>query len=407
MKLHHPEVYQKHYGEKRRHAEKAFKSSTYFTGSLSRAILNVTPLGVYLLPFMHDTIRKIGNPTSFLLLRESPELLTAMRTMLVMAGGDDADTAHLQEEVTTSIRYAHSYAAWEMYGKRLYEVHPDLSWALQRTELQDFPTEELQLPCPTIYLELPQTLEIPNNETGNHPCMGAFLMEEKLDDIRIWRIMLIGGPSESVESQKYVETFGYDDAMFHYYINLDKPTVSECIESQLTNSIIQTKKIYHWEGKELESINNSYFADEEAYTVYKNILTETFRYIMNCVIYMTTAESDVLFCEASKEYRNLKARALKAQGEKRRKLFEKLRATTSYTRYIMGSKTIIDRKRTKEASVGEGRKLTKGSMVMGHWQRYWIGPKGEQTCIRKLRLPFWRGPVGDTLDTRRHVTRLK
>ena len=412
MKLHHPEIYEARYREGLRAAEKAIETGDmdYYGGEAFFDSIRVhTPPAVYLRPYLQRMLANSSNPASYLLLKEDPKLqdiYTRLVESVVSIGGKPKDVA---EEMMTAIKYAHSSLVWEFYGGRIYEVHPDLAWALQRTELQDFPTADLHLPCTAIYLELPGTLEIPNRLTGTHPCIGAFIMEELLDDARIWRIVLIGGPSGSAESQAYMDTFGYDDAIFHYWIELEKHTAQECIDEQLAQSLEAVVKPFHWQGKKYESSHPKAAMSAKDFVAFKETMTATFRYVMNCVIYATTAESDVWFYEASKEYRDLKDRAMRARGEKRKRLFSELKNKTSHTRYVMGSKTVIDRKRTKEASAdGEGRKLTKGGLVAGHWQRYWVG-EGRKTCVRKLRLPFWRGPGEEVVraDEGRHVTRLK
>lgn len=410
MKLHHPESLMLKYGEALQRVEKLYRGPTYMNTGLMAEVMNLTPLSVYFIPPVRDILKDSDNPASFLLLKEDGRLSYLLAEIMdTFKSFGSIPESILAEELMTAVKYTHSYLVWSMNGSRLYEVHPDLAWALQRTELQDFPTEDLQLPCNALYLELPPTLYIPNRITGDHPAAGAFIMEELLDDIRTWRIVLTGGPNESSGSKDYVKKYGSDDALFHYWIDLSQKTVQECIATQLETTRTGSERTCHWKGKSYHAISPKYIDDGPAFEDLRKTLTSTFQYIMNCVIYSTTAESDVWFYEASKEYRDLKDRAMKAKGDKRKRLFAELKNVSSHTRYVMGSRTVIDRKRTKEASVeGEGRKLTKGGLVAGHWQRYWVGV-GKKQCVRKLRLPFWRGPGEEFVPAEegRHVTRLK
>jgi hypothetical protein len=410
VKLHHPELYFARYKEALKQSEIAYNrgSKYYFGEGFLSAVRNLVPLSIYIYPRLKNILSSLDNQTSYLLLKSNKEFTEFFLQLIESVKSVCNTDARADEEVVTALKYAHSYILWELYGKRLYEVHPDLAWALQKTELLDFPTDDLQLPHGSLYLELPENLVIPNTETGNHPCLGAFVAEEVLDSDRIWRIFLIGGPSGTLESNMYLETFGYDDAFFHYWITLRDSTVQQCINRQLETTCNGGVEKYFHNGAIYEVDMKSSCFTSEFYKVFSDSLKHTFQYIMNCMIYATMPESDVLFYEASKEYRDLKDRAMKARGEKRKRLFSILKNTESRTRYILGSKIVIDRKLSKDPSLTKGSKsLTKGSIVPGHWQRYWVG-EGRKQCVRKLRLPFWRGPVGDVTEQEpRRVTKLK
>jgi hypothetical protein len=408
MKLHHPEAYALRYADAIRRADRAYSTPAYLGDTLIQELVKLTPLGIYLRPALAQLARESDNPESFLLLRKS-DMLNDIYASIVERIEHIAKNAYVQEEVMTAIKYTHSSVVWELRGKHIYEVHPDLSWALQNTDLKDFVTEDLRLPHKAIYLELPRELQIPNRLTGNHPCVGVYVMEELLDDTRIWRIVLIGEGNDSPESNAYKEQFGYDDAIFHYWLELNKPTIDECIEDQLQRSRHNKRVTYHWKGEPLQSMSYMLFDSEVDFADYSQVMTETFRYIMNCMIYATTAESDVWFYEASKEYRDLKDRAMKAQGLKRKRLFKELKEIPSRGRTVLGSRTLIDRKRAKDDNTEKvGGTLTKRTLVAGHWQRYWVG-EGRKQCVRKLRLPFWRGPGEEVVvaDVGQRVTRLR
>lgn len=419
MKLHQPELHELRYKAQLKLAEKNYQSSeTYLTSAFLSAATEEVPPSVYFMPLIRDAMEKSDNPASFIVMQHNLQKHRPVETIcnyyeeVSQSLGESPEkraqnVKTLVEELTTAIKLTHAHANWVRCGRRIYEVHPDLSWALQRTDLHDVLTDDLVLPTDAIYLELPNNLMIPNQSTGNHPCQGAFILEEKLENTRFWRIILVGGANESDESKAITEKFGYDDAFFHYHIELSHKTVDECLDSQLSVNRGKIEREYVWRGQtyRVESTPSGGWYDNHEFV---QVLRDTFRYVMNCVLYITTTESDVWFYEASKEYRDLKHRAMKAQGTKRKNLFEKLKRSTSHTRYILGSKTVIDRKRTKGTSDSTGKKITKGSMVMGHWQRYWVG-EGRKQCVRKLRLPFWRGPGEEVVstDTGRHVTKLK
>lgn len=410
MKLHHPELYFARYKDALRQSEIAHKRGPdyYFGEGFYNSIKNMIPMSIYIYPRLKEIVSSLGDQRSYLFLKSNNEFMGFFLQFTTAVKAICKVDSYVDEEVVTAIKHAHAFILWELHGKRLYEVHPDLSWALQKTELLDFPTEDLQIPQGALYLELPDSLFIPNRETGNHPCLGAFIAEEVLDSDRIWRIFLIGGPSGTPESDKYLEAFGYDDAFFHYWITLREPTVQRCIDRQLEITCSGGVEVYTHNGSTYEVDMRSSCFEPKFNKVFDASLRLTFQYIMNCMIYATMPESDVLFYEASKEYRDLKDRAMRARGEKRKRLFSILKNTESRARYILGSKIVIDRKIPKDSSTTKGSKtITKGSVVMGHWQRYWVG-EGRKQCIRKLRLPFWRGPVGDIVEQEpRRVTKLK
>jgi hypothetical protein len=131
---------------------------------------------------------------------------------------------------------------------------------------------------------------------------------------------------------------------------------------------------------------------------------ETFRYLMNVVVYLTHPDADKRLCDASPEYEALRDRMLKAQGAKREKVKARLRGMTPAPRILLGGNLYCGNRLRGEApehATNTGRKQKVRGLVSGHWR---MVPCGTGKLERRLKWiePFWRGPESVPLTAERN-----
>jgi hypothetical protein len=284
-------------------------------------------------------------------------------------------------------------------GNKIYSVSPDLQWALKNTELRKYPVSRLRLPFSSIYIDLPSDFKIYNGTTGWHKAEGVYIFEDLACNPRIWRLMLVG-KSKNSENE-------FDDALYYWILYLpENLSIEEALKetfakfSDRENKYGEQVKIKN----EIKSFNRG-LSDKgyEHFLLMKDKLIESFKYIMNVIIYSTSYDADSKLCEASKEYRQLKDRAHKASGIKRKELFNKLKNVPSFPRIMLGGNLIINRKTVDEITDNEGkRKIHVRTLVSGHWKTQHFGKGGVQ--IKDIFVePYYRGPEYAPLTEKKRV----
>lgn len=315
--------------------------------------------------------------------------------MVEVMGGPDA-TPLLQEQlrmtVFASLISKFHFRALEHYGKKIYEVAPELEWALlpEHTAIKNYPADHLRLPFPSIYVDLPSKFRIYNELTSWHSAEGAYISEDCLRSPRAWRIVLVAGKNDQAEG------LPYDDAIYHFTVLFKEgETVDTCLKHTAAHALGEkSDQILVTADGEIEIRSEVEEAHREIWNLMYEHTVEAFRYIMNVVLYATSSESDQVFRHASRDYRTLYERAMRAKDKKRRKLFARLRERHDDEKHIyLGGSFTIDRK--KEASeadgTGTGSKQKVRYMVSGHWRSQ---PYGKDRKLRKpvWIKPHWRGP---------------
>lgn len=296
----------------------------------------------------------------------------------------------IQQEMLTVIIARFSTRMYEKYGSQIYVVSDSLEWALLNTKLKNYPSEQLRLPFPAIYVALPERFRVYHWKTGWHEAEGAYVVEDEVTAYRSWRIMMVGKSKD----KKVLD----DDAIFHFVVELPKGmTVDESLDytfSKFSSTQPNVVEEITVGGVKRKLVRGHPSPDHfEEYSKLLASMKPVFEYIMNIVIYTTLPDADARLYNASKEYRQLRDRANKAQGEKRRKLFEKLKGLHPRLRRLLGRDLVIDRSKEagSDASEISGRKLTTRFLVTGHWHHYWTG-EGRTTSITKWIQPYWKGP---------------
>lgn len=321
--------------------------------------------------------------------------------------GDPEKMAPFLEQIVTIFMAWYQDYCLKTCGDKVYLVKPDLRWALENTDLKGYPADLLRLPFPTIYVDVENLIEIVNPLTGMHKASGVYITEDTARETRTWRILIVGkGKEESPLGKKF------DDALYHYQIMLPEgKTVDDAIEysfSFLSKDAPVREIELDFEGRKIK-ISNGYASEEnrEQFIDMWGNLLKLFKYVMNVMIYVTSQDADVKFGAASPEYRALQERAMRAEGKKRRALFDRLKTMKADNAYILGGNIVIDRK-PKTAQVDsdetEHRKQKVRSLVSGHFRLYHIGV-GRTEAVTKWIAPFWRGPEHAPLTTKAHVVK--
>lgn len=294
-------------------------------------------------------------------------------------------------------------------GDKAYIVKPDLRWALENTELKGFPSDELRLPFPAVYIDAEGLVDIYNPTTGIHKALGVYITEDLARHPRTWRLMLVG--KGRPDSELGVE---YDDALYHFQILFpENSTVDEAIKYTFdflmqTNGPGEREVELDFEGQVLKIKTGFAEWDNKEHFVrmWQNLIT-MFKYVMNVMVYSTTQDADVKFRATSPAYAALRDRAMKAAGDKRRRLFDQLKKVEPNNAFVLGGSVVIDR-HPKEAEGlvedHERRKQRVRSLVSGHYRTYWIG-SGRTESVRKWLSPFWRGPEHAPLTTKKRVVK--
>jgi hypothetical protein len=205
-----------------------------------------------------------------------------------------------------------------------------------------------------------------------------------------------------------------DDAFYHWSLFLKEgATMEQCLElsfgtgegKYVVTRTVEGAKHRHLVSGEMES-------GEERSTFVKNLpeLKEIFTYVMNVVLYIMHPDAEIAKFNLSEQYDRLRQRALKAQGKKRRKLFDEAKKYQSQVRTLLGGSVVVSR-RPKDTgeSVGTGKKrgkLAVQTYVAGHWQSYLTGPRdGERVRVYRHKRPYWKGPKSGPVSSKVHLVK--
>lgn len=324
---------------------------------------------------------------------------------LVETNKPESPTGFLEQLVTL-------FMAWFMEtclkacGDKAYVVKPDLRWALENTELKGFPSDNLRLPFPAIYIDVENLIDVFNPQTGMHKALGVYITEDLARTPRAWRILVIGkGKAESELGSEF------DDALYHFQLLFPEgSTVDDAV--QYTFSFLSKEQPVReveveFDGRKI-LVKNGYVSEEnqEQFVMMWDRLLKLFKYVMNVVIYSTTQDADVQLRAVSPEYVALRERAMKTTGTKRRQLFDRLKGMDSQQAFVLGGNVVIDRtpKTAQEGGDGEHRTQKVRSLVSGHFRLYHVG-QGRSESVNKWIAPFWRGPEHAPLTTKQRVVK--
>jgi len=356
-------------------------------------------------PVFESIIRRCPVPHSYSALVSMPELHWLTQFLSVTVAPAESVDAFMESLLTTLMMWFMNHSM-RGCGDKAYVVKPDLRWALENTELKGFPSDDLRLPFPVIYIDAEGFIDVYNPLTGMHKSLGVYVMEDNTRTPRVWRLLIVGkGKSDSALGPEY------DDALYHYQILFPEGgTVDDALQYSfdfMVGKETQTIEV-EFDGRKLK-VQSSFGREEnrESFIMMWQNLVHLFKYVMNVIVYTTTQDADVRLRATSPAYLALRERAMKTSGEKRRRLFDRLKGIEPNNAFVLGGNITIDRQ-PKEASdlveEHERRKQRVRSLVSGHYHTYRIGT-GRTESIRKWLSPYWRGPEHAPLTTKTRVVK--
>lgn len=339
--------------------------------------------------------------TALMSMDESQWLLNKLAT----SNHPEEPTRFIEQVVTLFIAWFMNHSL-KACGDKAYLVKPDLRWALENTELKGFPSDNLRLPFPSIYVDVENLIEVFNPETGMHKSIGVYITEDTARIPRTWRLLVVGkGKAESALGEQF------DDALYHFQLMFPEgSTVDEAVQYTF-NFLSKDQPVreveLEFDGRKV-LVTHGHISEEnqEQFVMMWSRLLRLFKYVMNVAIYSTTQDADVQFRAASPEYQALRERAMRATGNKRRDLFDRLKKVDPNNAYVLGGSVVIDRapKTAADNREGEHRTQKVRSLVSGHFRLYHVG-QGRTESINKWVAPFWRGPEHAPLTTKQRVVK--
>lgn len=264
----------------------------------------------------------------------------------------------MNDAVNDSVTRVLGYLKWINNGRPWYSVSELLSWAFLNTELLDFPISHVRAPYPKFIIELqhlaPYSVEFKGTSRLFTP---GFVTVENFD-VEHMRIGVNG-------LLFTLESFAVDDPRLskQYQIGLipDKDEgqmVIDCIEPNLLP-----------------------------------VQRAAFLFSVNVMLYVTSKDSDDVLCATSLPYLQMERKIQKAKGSLKQRYQTRLKTIPPNYVHVLGSKTIIDRKKVVDSEEGLSSRPAsprKGHFVCGHWRHYRVGEGRKESVLRYLQ-PFWRG----------------
>lgn len=270
----------------------------------------------------------------------------------------------------------HAYH-WLKDGEKIYEVSDSLAWMLAHTET-NVDVEMVMAPFSSLYIIIPDYLfTMLNAETGIHKVSAFYVKTYDQDGFRWFRILAVGEPNSK-------ERFEGDDCLFYFKLKLDRTAK---IKDELARNMAEARE-------EPDSWLKMAHGTLEAATEARKSVPKFFNFIMNVLLYCTSAEADV---EWHPEFRRLWDRRKRVKKQHQIDRVNQELARLGAPRRVLGSKIVISRQ-DKEDYMQSFRtgKTTIGVrfQVSGHWRQQWYGSEKENNRCQKAKWirPYWKGP---------------
>lgn len=269
----------------------------------------------------------------------------------------------------TRVNVAHEMFMWrlmEEYGNKQYQVLPGVGELLSRTNVNGMKTDDLKLPFPSFYIEVPlaagltvRVHDLVLDEVRLVPIVGIYVSEvPTLDAQRMIQVCTIASDSGKL-------VYGGWGAYLPPNTKLSDVTV-----------LYRNSKLDRAEKRQLKE-------QPEAHAL--------LRWLMNFVLYLSSREAVVDKGSDNAEHRALSQRLTKAQGSKREKIKQQLKSLDPEYRIYVG-------RGITRASVAELLGHREGSShqtrywVSSHWHIYWRG-EGRTVKEHKWVHAFQKGPT--------------
>jgi hypothetical protein len=173
-----------------------------------------------------------------------------------------------QTEVATCFAILFHIYHFELYHKKLYSISNDLAEMLFHTKLSKVPLILVKSPYPEILLEIPPTfLTIMNQYTGEHNVTNIYVnLQERSEQDKELRICVVG-----IKNNSSIDT--YDDALFYFKLLFK----DDDLEAEVERCVLSDSKV------------GDVFVTEQN----NKKLRLVFNFVLNCLLYITGAESDI------------------------------------------------------------------------------------------------------------------
>lgn len=286
--------------------------------------------------------------------------------------------------VEAHAREAFFVAAWERAGRNSYELELPLAELLlpSRTRLTGLHGDDLQLPFPAVYMEVPvDGLRIAGEAAEKSRIDGGIVgvgivedphyfstaawrdeVERASDKEELGALLRDGRDGVSTRAWHICGCAAVGASMFT--IPLDpRVDIAEYLQSEVTNLSPSDRDV--------------------------------FAFAMNAMVYATNVDgAGRVGIPLATEALLRQARA--AKRERRRKIERRLADASREPHRILGmletDRTVAEEDTEGEAP-GAGSVLTVRTLVTGHWRRQVCGPRNTERKLIWIR-PFWRGPDG-------------
>lgn len=264
-----------------------------------------------------------------------------------------------KEGYSSSMNILYQFCYFYKNNKTIYKISDNLVNSLIVTDLKKISTEFIKIPKNNIYLSFSNELfTIEDPRTGQHKVFGAFITQEKDDDIyRHWRVLICGETNQNSENE-------LDDSIFFYRIKFPK------------NKIIENK------FNDMFELEGEHVFDNE---IYLKQVKETLSFIANIIVYLNTDKIDLNKTERQT------VPLCTAKKDKKIRLWKKKYGNISTLKYHpIGDdiENIFKDKKPSGNNIAERVYYKDKWLVRAYWQHYHIGPERLETIIKYIA-PRW------------------
>jgi hypothetical protein len=290
----------------------------------------------------------------------------------------------IMNAVANTIRYNYHVISYREGGMQSYQVSDGLALELAETKFDELHCEDVRLPYPNLYIEVPRCLgfQVYTPSTGFHPLEGVFVAEDHsaLRDRRTGKIAGKGSILKAdieITPARILHTM-----MIGSSKNEDPMDDATCVTA-----------LDMVDGRRLEeeiAATAQAAAMEENTTKFPTIMG----WVVNCLLYATWPEAMVeqrwSTERAERLWKAAQSAPSKAQAKRLRKKFEQHHAGSTFR--LLGGNILVDRTVPHySGGVGTGKRLEVRIRVAGHWKAQACGPRHAEHRNILIR-PYWRGP---------------
>lgn len=254
--------------------------------------------------------------------------------------------------------YYHTFLM-KKHGEKIFVLEKDVALLLTHTEIKGVTGDMLKTPYREQLIVLPpdfDLIDLQDPTTGLHTLDSVYVSYDEKGELRL---LAVGRPNENSPDE-------YDDTFAYFRFNFD----SRDLKLQVKEHVER-----HRNSAELDIIGGRNNLE---------ICQRLFDFILNVLLYISSPEADKYF----ETWADVDPSIKKMRGKAKKRAVKSLRARNNFLKIRVGMKTRLD-KESRESYIG-GRKIDKRTLVMGHWQHYWIG-QGRTDKVLKWKQPFWKG----------------